>query len=35
MIKRRWQSLIEDDDWEEVITANKRGWFEGGDDQQQ
>jgi hypothetical protein len=35
MIKRRWQSLIEDDDWEEAITTNRRGWLEGGHDQQQ
>lgn len=34
MIKR-WQSLIEDDDWEEPITSNRRGWLERGDDQQQ
>jgi len=37
MIKRRWQSPIEDHDWEEAITTNRRGWFwlEGGNDQQQ
>jgi len=35
MIKRRWQSPIEHDDWEEAITTNRRVWLEGGDNQQQ
>jgi hypothetical protein len=35
MINKKWQSLIEDDDWEEAITTNRRRWLEGRDDQWQ